>query len=200
MAYHYKKDRKMFSTSKTEVMQLLVGMGEATILQNAIKISNYPFEPSTAFAEGEFRVADISDVDITSFPPTMRVRDELIFISAKQKEELSRFAIENNIKIVNRPPLWDWILAPFLDTEFTEETDQRLNALLNEYGLIKEDILSLRKEVETQMLKYNFDTMLWEWGMFGAYDVLSAMRPKYDREQFRDFYGRVMKIALLSGK
>jgi hypothetical protein len=58
----------------------------------------------------------------------------------------------------------------------------------------------LRAEVEIQMLKYNFDTMLWEWGGFSACDVLRAMRTKYNENEFREFYKRVMKIALLNEK
>lgn len=50
------------------------------------------------------------------------------------------------------------------------------------------------------MLKYNFDTMLWEWGGFDASDVLRAMRTKYRKEEFEDFYRRVMEIALLTKK
>jgi len=50
------------------------------------------------------------------------------------------------------------------------------------------------------MLKYNFDTMLWEWCFLGTLDVLSAMRTKYKKEQYKEFYERVMKIALLTTK
>ena len=96
--------------------------------------------------------------------------------------------------------IWGWILEPFLDTEFTAETDQRLTNLLGSYGLTTDQVKSLRKEVESQMLKYNFDTMLWEWGGFDALDVLKAMRTKYNKTEFKDFYGRVMEIALLTRK
>ena len=50
------------------------------------------------------------------------------------------------------------------------------------------------------MYKYNFDTMLWEWVGFSAFDVLRAMRTKYDKDEFREFYKRVMGIALLEKK
>ena len=42
--------------------------------------------------------------------------------------------------------------------------------------------------------------MLWEWGGFDASDVLRAMRAKYKKEEFGDFYRRVMEIALLTKK
>jgi hypothetical protein len=38
--------------------------------------------------------------------------------------------------------------------------------------------------------------MLWEWGALGLSDVLRAMRTKYDKEQYREFYKKSMEIAL----
>jgi hypothetical protein len=121
-------------------------------------------------------------------------------LSAEKKTELENFATKNNIKTVERPMIWEWILEPFLDTEFTPETDQRLTNLLENYGLTVDKVKTLRAEVETQMLKYNFDTMLWEWGGLGASDVLRAMRTKYNKDEFKDFYKRVMTIGLLTKK
>jgi hypothetical protein len=186
----------MFSTPKKEVEELLVDLGQATIGQDTITFTNYPFEPSIAFRQNIFKPSDIDNIDTTSFPPTIKIGNELIFVSAKQNNELIKFVKDNNIKTVDRPNLWDWILEPFLDTEFTDEMNQRINKLLAEYGLTVKIVISLRQEVETQMLKYNFDTMLWDWTNLGASDVLRAMRTKYDKEKFREFYNRVMNIAL----
>jgi len=152
----------MFSTSKSEVKELLVSMGQLTIGDDFLKIENYPFEPSVAYRQTIFTTNQIENIDLKSYPPTFKVGKELIFLTSEKKVELEEFAIKNNIKTVERPWIWDWILEPFLDTEFTNETDQRLTRLLESYGLKKEQVKSLRKEVETQMLKYNFDTMLWE--------------------------------------
>jgi hypothetical protein len=190
----------MFSTSKTEVKELLVSMGQLTIGDDFLKIENYPFEPSIAYKQTIFKTNQIDDIDSKSYPPTFRVGNELIFLTSEKKIELGEFATKNNIKTVERSWIWDWILEPFLDTEFTNETDQRLTKLLESYGLTKDQVKSLRAEVETQMLKYNFDTMLWEWGGFGASDVLKAMRTKYKKGEYEDFYRRVMEIALLIKK
>lgn len=190
----------MFSTSKSEVKELLVSMGQLTIGDDFIKIENYPFEPSIAYRQTIFKTNQIDDIDAKSYPPTFRVGNELIFLTSDKKVELEEFATNNNIKTVERPWIWDWILEPFLDTEFTNETDQRLTRLLESYGLTNDQVKSLRVEVETQMLKYNFDTMLWEWSGFGASDVLRAMRAKYKKDEYEDFYKRVMAIALLTKK
>jgi hypothetical protein len=186
----------MFSTSKKEVAELIVSTGETTIGDNFIIFENYPFEPSIAFRQTTFSSDQIDDVDYKSNPPTIKINEELIFLSAQKKGELEEFAIRNKLKTIERPKIWDWILEPFLDTEYTEETDNRLTDLLESYGLAGEMVKSLRAEVEIQMLKYNFDTMLWEWFSLDTLDVLRAMRTKYDKDTYKDFYKRVMKIAL----
>ncbi|MBL7809283.1 MAG: hypothetical protein JNN28_15795 [Saprospiraceae bacterium] len=190
----------MFSPSKSEVEALLVSIGELTIEDDFIKIEHYPFEPSIAYRQQTFKANQIDDIDFKSYPPTFRVGNELIYLTAEKKIELEAFAKRNNIKTIERPMIWAWILEPFLDTEFTTEKDQRLTNLLESYGLSINQVKLLRAEVETQMLKYNFDTMLWEWGGFDASDVLKAMRTKYNKDEFKDFYKRVMEIALLTKK
>jgi len=192
------KSWTMLSTSKTEVRDLLVSLGQLTIGDDFLKIENYPFEPSVAYRQPIFKANQINNIDFKSYPPTVRIGDELIFLTAEEKIKLEEFAKRNNIKTVERPMIWDWILEPFLDTEYTIETDQRLTRLLEKFGLTIDQVNSLRAEVETQMFKYNFDTMLWEWCGLGASDVLRAMRTKYNKEEFRDFYKRVMAIALLN--
>jgi hypothetical protein len=190
----------MFNTSKSEVKELLVSIGQLTIGDNYLKIEQYPFEPSIAYRQNIFKSNQIDDIDFKSYPPTFRVGNELIYLSSEKKVELEEFAKKNNINTIERPIIWSWILEPFLDTEFTTETDQRLTKLFNNYDLTIDQVKSLRTEVKTQMFKYNFDTMLWEWGGFDASDVLRAMRTKYNKNEFKDFYSRVMEIALLTKK
>ena len=188
----------MFNTPKAELTELLISLGEATIGNDFIKVENYPFEPSVAFRQSVFRADQINDIDFRFCPPTIRINDELIFLSAQMKSELKSFAQRNSIKTVVREPVWEWILEPFLDTEFTTETDQRCTRFLENCGLTADQVRSLRMEVENQMLKYNFDTMLWEWCSLGICDVLRAMRTKYNKDEFSDFYKRAMSIAFLT--
>lgn len=192
--------KRFFGKSKKELEELLVPTGELTIHEKFLKIENYPFEPSIAFGRATFSADQIDDISYKHFQPTIRINEELTFLSAQYRKELEAFAAYNTIKVVKRPFIWEWILEPFLDTEYTKETDLRLMALLGNYGLTTDEVRSLRAEVETQMYKYNFDTMLWEWTGLNASDVLRAMRTKYNKVQFKDFYARVMKIALLPEK
>lgn len=187
----------MFSTSPEEVSQLLVKLGDSVFEQDGILFENYPFAPSFAYTHKKVYTGVIIDVDVSGMPPTIRVGNELLFVSATKKEELTEWATTNNIPVVKRDDLWGWLLEPFLDTEYLEDMHERLKGLLAKYGLAEPQVTAIRDEVAEQMLKYNFDTMLWDWVHLGAMDVLSAMRTKYSADQYADFYKRAMQIALL---
>lgn len=194
------KNEPLVGAQIKELTEMFVSLGEVNIHSDHIEIINYPFEPSIAYRQTKFMSNQIVDIDLKATPPTIKIQDELIFLTAEKKADLEKFAYQNNIKIIERQGIWEWILEPFLDTGFTVETDHRLTKQLEKYGLSDNQVKALRSEVEMQMFKYNFDTMLWEWASLGASDVLMAMRTKYDEEKFNDFYRRVMKIALLSRK
>ena len=185
-----------FGSSEYEMKNLLCGIGESEILDSEIKISKYPFEPSSIFPEKVISANEINAISWDSYPPLIRIENEVIFISRENAEELRRFVERNEIEIFESSRSWDWLLEPFLDTEYTGETDQRIISLLKENGINKEEIYIIRNEVKEQMMKYNFDTMLWEWGCLGLQDVLSAMRLKYSKQDFIDFYRRAMEIQL----
>lgn len=189
----------MEKASPDELKQLLAPTGEVIVGDDHIEIRNYLFEPSVAFGRTTFHAAEIGDLDLTAHPPTMRIDRELIFLTAEKKAELDAFAQRNRVPTVSREPIWDWILEPFLDTEFTRDQEARLESLLALHGLDPGIVGEIRKEVEVQMIKYNFDTMLWAWTGLGACDVLRAMRTAYDRDVFRIFYRRVMAVALAGG-
>lgn len=185
--------------SPDELHQLLAPTGEVIVGDDHIEIRDYLFEPSVAFGRAMFPAGAIGDLDLTAHPPTMRIDRDLIFLTAEKKAELEAFALRNRVPTVSREPIWDWILEPFLDTEFTRDNEARLESLLAVHGLDPGIVGDIRKEVEAQMIKYNFDTMLWAWTGLGACDVLRAMRTAYDRDVFRLFYRRVMTIALAGG-
>jgi len=189
-----------FSTSKKEIEEMLVSMGQVIVGDDFLKIENYPFEPSIAFKQTIFKPHEIDEIDFKSYLPTIRIKDELIFLPSEKRSELENLGKRNKINIVERLGIWNAILEPFLDTEFTNEAGKRTSQFLENYGLTNEQVKTLRKEVELQMLKYNFDTTLWEWVDLNASDVLRAMMPKYNKEEFKNFYEQVMTIALLPKK
>ncbi len=185
-----------FGLTETEMKQFSVDLGQVTFDADALTFKNYPFAQSVASSNSIIASKDILNVCIKSFPPTIRVNNDLIFISAERQQDLESFAGRNNILLFDRPEIWGWILDPFLDTEFTDEHRERLYNLLEKYELDRQTVDKLRETVKEQMMKYNFDTMLWEWQMFGALDVLQAVRPKLNSEDFEGFYKLVMDIAI----
>lgn len=193
------KTGAFFGSSAYEMKNLLCGIGQSEILDSKIKISKYPFEPSSVFPEKVINANEISAICWNSYPPLLRMEEEVIFISREYSDDLKKFTERNKIKTFEATRNWDWLLEPYLDTEFSNETDLRLTALLEKNGIQKEEIDQIRDEVKEQMFKYNFDTMIWDWGGLGLSDVLAAMRVKYNKKQFADFYKRAMEIQLRTG-
>ena len=183
-----------FNSSEYEMKNLLCGIGKSKIIENEIEISDYPFEPSIAYPNKTFKANEIDSMSLDFGICKIYVDNDIIFVSADKKEELKKFAKNNKVKLTEHSWNWDWILEPYLDTEFTQENEQRVLERLIESEIKKQEVDQIRDKVGKQMFKYNFDTMLWDWCSLGLTDVLSAMRAKYDRNEFRDFYKRAIEI------
>ncbi|WP_299779219.1 hypothetical protein [uncultured Formosa sp.] len=181
-----------YNTKYSGVKTLLCGIGKSEILEDHINISEYPFEPSIAYPKKRISPHKIHAISLDFGTCSIEVGDDIIFISATQKDQLKDFAKRHDITLVKHRWNWDWILEPYLDTEFTPEDEKKITEKLSENGINTAELEAIRKEVGSQMYKYNFDTMLWDWNSLGLVDVLSAMRAKYNTKDFRIFY----KIAL----
>ncbi|TDT45612.1 hypothetical protein CLV90_2702 [Maribacter spongiicola] len=185
-----------FSSSKNifTLKNLLCGIGKSEIGEKDIIISEYPFEPSIAYPTAVISAMDIECMAVDFTVCKIHVKDDIIFASAEHKEKLKQFAESNNIRLITQSWNWDWILEPYLDTEFTKENERRALERLLENGFTANEVDTIREEVKNQMYAYNFDTMLWDWCSLSLPDVLCAMRAKYNKEQFRDFYKRALEI------
>ncbi|WP_299245060.1 hypothetical protein [uncultured Aquimarina sp.] len=179
---------------KIRVDNLICGIGESEIRENAIFISNYPFEPSLAYPEKLIKASEIDAICIEFGASKIRISDDIVFVSAEKKDQMKIFAERNNIPLSLYSWNWDWILEPYLDTEFTEENKKLTTERLHENGLNTIEVDAIRKEIGKQMYRYNFDTMLWDWCSLSLQDVLSAMRAKYNKEEFREFYKKAIEI------
>ncbi len=184
----------LFGSNRKELKLFAIGLGKSSFTSNDIIFKNYPFRPSIAFKNKKIHFSEIDACHLDEFPPTLKVGKELIFISKVKENELKNFAINNHIKIEKRPSNWNWITEPFLDTEFTDDDQQKTLDILSSNGITKREVIELRSEIEKQMYKYNFDTMLWEWCNLGLLDVLFAMNAKYNEHDFEQFYWMAMEI------
>lgn len=177
-----------------EIKNMLCGLGKSNIQENRISISEYPFEPSIAYPGKIIYASEIKFISADFGLCRLYVGNDIIFITSEQKSELLKFAESYEIELKTHTWNWDWILEPYLDTEFTHDNEKRIDNCLNEVGLSKIETEKIRKEVGEQMFKYNFDTMVWDWCSLDLFDVLSAMRVKYDKSEFDDFYRRAIEI------
>ena len=180
-------------------MKFLNSIGESEIREQSIKVWGYPFEPAIVYPEKEIFYHQIEEIHVKQYPPTLKIGKELIFVSKSLENQLIAFTGRNQINLSERAANWELITEPFLDTTFTEEQTEATARMLERNGFSRGEITGLREEIGRQMYKYNFDTLLWEWGVLGLMDVLSAMKPKLKKEVFRNFYWRAMEIEQRNG-
>ncbi|MCC6462067.1 MAG: hypothetical protein IT260_16450 [Saprospiraceae bacterium] len=171
-------------------------LGESEFETQAIVLKKYPCPPATVFPDARIPASAITEVWTNSSPPALRMGEELLFVPAEKKAELLSFALLHNIPVTDRHSNWEWIAAPFLDTETTAEDLARYQDLLAQQGLDAAEVAQLRREIEAAMLAYNFDTMHWEWVSLGLWDVLVALQARYDPAEFAEFYWRAMAVEL----
>ena len=166
-----------------------------------IEITDYEFFPASVYPNKKIMASEIEEINIWGAPPEMKVKDELIFISAKFKNELEQFAQNNKIPMNKRFDIWDSILEVYLDTEISENHAKNTYKILGEYGLTKSTIDEWRERVKNPMVGYNFGTMLWDWVHLGQWDMLSALKlfeKQVGKEEFEKIYWESMEIALLA--
>lgn len=187
-------DEAFCGANERKLIDLFCGIGESEIRGNEISITDYPFEPSVAYPNRVLSANEIDAICVDFGVCKIYLEGDIVLISAEKKAELKAFAERNKISLWPHSWNWDWILEPYLDTEFDSEHQAQVAERLRENGIEKHEVDELRKEVGKQMYKYNFDTMLWEWCSLGLADVLAAMRAMYNKEKFRDFYKRALEI------
>jgi hypothetical protein len=126
----------------------------------------------------------IRDADHTSPPPEIRTRTgETLFISSVQATDLEHFCHRNQIPLQRRPDIWGDLLEPFLDTEFTAETQTATLSRLHTCGLTPSDVAEIRTKVAPMMRAYN--AVHWDWVHLGLADLLDAATTPWIPETHR---------------
>jgi len=171
----------------------------------SIEFRNYEFFPSVAYSETGIKMIpaeEIDEIDLDGAPPVLRIANELVFVSAELRPELEAFAKRNRILVKQRFDIWDAILEPFIDTEFTPDNARRNKENLEKYGLKKKYVNEWRTKVSETMIAYNFGTGLWDWVHLGLWDLLTAYKIdigiKITEKEYSELYWESMKLALLS--
>jgi len=169
---------------------------------------DYEFFPASVYPNKKIFAKEIEYINPLGAPLEIKIKNELIFISAQQKDELIEFGKRNNFimpKDYKEKPfdIWDSILEKFLDTEISPEHAKKTYELLSEYGLDKKTVDEWRDRVQNPMVGYNFGTMLWDWVHLGQWDMLQAhllFLEKIGKPEFEKIYWESMEIALRAYK
>jgi hypothetical protein len=91
-----------FGSTELELRQFFIGLGQVTFDIASITFKNYPFENSVISTNSTITSKDIINICIESAPPTIRIVNDLIFISAEHKEDLKKFAEHNKNHLSDR--------------------------------------------------------------------------------------------------
>ena len=105
-----------------------------SIDDTGITIISYPFRSASLPPDGRIEIERIDDVSLGIGDPTVRVGDELFFVSRRHEADLRRFVDRTGVPEVTwNDVVWGSILEPTLDTEFTPR--DRTSLLLDPPGL-----------------------------------------------------------------
>lgn len=123
---------------------------------------------------------DITKIDpkqirevVYGWPPMVWMNDGLVHCVKNSNLLIRTFCEVNNIPMTERFDAWSSLSDPFLDTEFSEEANQRTNQNLRDSGFTDKEITSIRDKIEKPMLYLTAVT--WEWTHYGLDDVRKAL-------------------------
>lgn len=190
------------ATAGTDTRDMFCGLGDAQVTPSSIRISSYPFEPSSVFPSKTLRPEEVCQADLSGAPPSLTLthRNEIIFISALERDALQVFAETNNIPVSPTRHNWELITVPYLDRIVDEQENEFTIRTLEEKGGVSElETLQLRGEIGAAMKKYNIDSGLWDDFSLSLSDVLQAMRAVLSPEEYHEFYWNAMEVETRRG-
>lgn len=182
--------RKTIDNATTKLQEINRLKRQLTFTDKGIKFGyTYPFKHSSLRKNPFVLKEAINEVTLSSYLPSLVINNqEVIFIPILYAEKLKAYAQQHNLPISDRVDIWGAITFVFLDIACTEEELVGNYALLAENGLPKEEVKTIRKRIEKEMLWLTMYT--WEWMGYSHYDVLKHTIHR------KSFYWYSMDIAL----
>ncbi|WP_417602278.1 hypothetical protein [Owenweeksia hongkongensis] len=86
-----------FNSSHYELDNLLCGIGTSEILKSEIRIIDYPFKPSKVYPNRLIQASEIDAISFDSYPPLLKIQNEVVFISREHSNSLKLFMKRNGI-------------------------------------------------------------------------------------------------------
>lgn len=169
--------------------------------QDNVIFKSYPFPGASVFPSGSVPYSNIRDVDPSTAPPEIRLHTgETLFIPADLREEFEAAITKHKLKVYKRVDVWEFLLEPFLDTNFTKEESEQTFKKLEEVGVSRKEAKRIRLKVGLKMFAYN--SIHWDWVHLGLSDLLDAYLPirplrsfSFLNYRFRRLYSFAMVIA-----
>ncbi|MDX2301229.1 MAG: hypothetical protein NW226_00460 [Microscillaceae bacterium] len=167
--------------------------------EDSIEIRQYEFQTSSVRDTPFIKLEHINEVNLNTFPPSIVINhNEVIFIEARYKRDFIEFVRKNKLKVENRFDIWESINEEFLDTEFTEQHQERTFEQLKINGIEREEVIEIRDKIRELMS--GWASVAWEWNYLGHYDLLLNKKQSFLLLFPKDFYWWTMEIALRNYK
>jgi hypothetical protein len=150
----------------------------------------YYFRQGYLEKSNNLHYAVIDELRINTVPISAKINNnEIIFLPGPDKNECIEFAKNNNIPVTEPQDNWSLICEEFLDTEFGEVVKESTIRQLEQGGIGRAEVSTIRKRISFKMLMRTYAS--WEWIYYGQYDVLSELWPLTKKK-----YWWTMDIAL----
>jgi hypothetical protein len=170
-------------------------MSKIIFHEDSIEIRQYEFQVSNVRNIPIVTLDQINEVNLNTFPPSIVINhNEVIFIETRYKIDFMKYVKEKKLKVNNRFDIWGAINESFLDTEFTEQHQERTLNDLKANGIEASEVESIRSEVEDIM--QGWAAIAWEWNYLGQYDLLLNKKQSFLLLFPKEFYWWTMDIAL----
>lgn len=160
---------------------------EVRVEPEALHFVRYPFWPASVRKRPAVPAERFTGWNPRTSPPSLILdTGEVLFVPTASQAEVHAWALTEGLRTLDGLDVWALLLEPFLDTEFTPQHEGRTLSLLEAEGFPPEQVRAWRSRVGPKMLLAN--SLWWEWGHLGQYDMLTAFAKFSTPWTFRRLY------------